>query len=677
MHICVVHGYILAGTGSNIYSVNLAMTWKKQGHAVTAVCQDREAASYDYVDEFFLGTDNIPTTPPKPGTLRVVVPDIDDLLPVYVFDRYEGYTVKTIPDCTEAEIENHITKTAEGIKRVLAQGCDRVLSNHALLSPVNTKRACEEYGVPFDIKIHGSGITFVLKPHPQYKKYTIEAIEACEKVVCGTQYIVDYMKETFKDEYDELNLADKMVIVPPGMDPDVFNLAESHEANQERFRAKVASFIESSGSKGRNASQIMLPPKDAGDMHAALTAVGDTYDQRSVDADLLERFPTIQPNEPVIVYFGKFLNTKGVGEVITIFPQVLQEVPNARLLLVGFGGFREHIEGMLKAMAENNVDDFIAYGKAGPADGAPFLDPSEEELRAMFRPLTADQRARVTATGILKHEQLGELLPLASLCVVGSKAAEAFGMVTVEAMSAGVLPLSNDHSGLSDVLCAVEAARPDLCDVMKLETRSGGSHGTADGSYFCEILPRKIVDALHFMYPNGFDDQTRRVELASELREVVVEKFAWDGLCTQLLTPLQPRKLTAAPEQSSAPVASELPAVPAAAGSDPSALPLKNRLSGELTKKGKYLNTWKRRWFVLERTPQRNTLAFYLSEENMREKARYDLKDAVIEVWPNDNMMKDFGFVLRFADRKAQELTVFADSVEEKEEWIRHLIESV
>ena len=106
-------------------------------------------------------------------------------------------------------------------------------------------------------------------------------------------------------------------------------------------------------------------------------------------------------------------------------------------------------------------------------------------------------------------------------------------------------------------------------------------------------------------------------------------------------------------------------------------MPLKNRLSGELTKKGKYLNTWKRRWFVLERTPQRNTLAFYLSEENMREKARYDLKDAVIEVWPNDNMMKDFGFVLRFADRKAQVLTVFADSVEEKEEWIRHLIESV
>jgi glycosyltransferase involved in cell wall biosynthesis len=669
-HICVVHGYILAGTGSNIYSVNLAMTWKKQGHAVTAVCQDREAASYDYVDEFFLGTDNIPSTPPPPGTLRVVVPDIDDLLPVYVFDKYEGYTVKTIPDCTEAEIENHITKTAAGIKRVLAQGVDRVLSNHALLSPVNAKRACEEYGVPFDIKIHGSGITFVLKPHPRYKKYTIEAIEACEKVVCGTQYIVDYMKETFKDEYEALELESKMVIVPPGMDPDVFDVAESHEANQRRFREKVAKFIESSGSKGRDASKITLPPVDAEDMHAALTAVGDTYDQRSVDADLLDRFPTIGANEPVIMYFGKFLNTKGVGEVIATFPQVLKEVPNARLLLVGFGGFREHIEGMLSAMANNDVDAFVAYGKAGPSDGAPFLDPSEDDLRKLFMPLSGDQRSRVTVTGILKHEQLGELLPIASIVVVGSKAAEAFGMVTVEAMSAGVLPLSNDHSGLSDVLHAVNDARPDLCEVMKLDTRGGGSHGTADGAYFCEILPSKIVAALKYMYPSGFDDQARRVELAQELRAVVVKKFAWDGLCTDLLRPLSPRRLTVAASALDITVGAVVP------GSDGSKT-FKNKYSGTLNKKGKYLNSWKRRWFVLARNGSRSTLSYYLSEENMKLKGSHDLTGAVLEVWPHDNMMKDFGFVVRFADRKAQVLTLFADSIEEKEEWVDHLVEFI
>ena len=61
------------------------------------------------------------------------------------------------------------------------------------------------------------------------------------------------------------------------------------------------------------------------------------------------------------------------------------------------------------------------------------------------------------------------------------------------------------------------------------------------------------------------------------------------------------------------------------------------------------------RWFVLNRRPDGvNTLSFYLSEENMVEKATYDLKDAVIEVWPHENMMKDFGFVLRLASKKAQ-----------------------
>ena len=42
-----------------------------------------------------------------------------------------------------------------------------------------------------------------------------------------------------------------------------------------------------------------------------------------MDADLLERFPSILPSEPVIMYFGKFLNTKGVGEVLVSFVHVL------------------------------------------------------------------------------------------------------------------------------------------------------------------------------------------------------------------------------------------------------------------------------------------------------------------------------------------------------------------
>ena len=43
-----------------------------------------------------------------------------------------------------------------------------------------------------------------------------------------------------------------------------------------------------------------------------------------------------------------------------------------------------------------------------------------------------------------------------------SKAAEAFGMVTVESMAAGVLPLCNNHTGLADVLNVIEKSYPEI-----------------------------------------------------------------------------------------------------------------------------------------------------------------------------------------------------------------------
>ena len=118
MHLILLHGYLLQGTGSNIYVVNIAKAWKNQGHAVTVICQDRQAAVLPFVDEFIGPGDAIPANPPAPGALRVIVPDIGGLLPVYVFDRYEGYAVKTIPEMSRDEIERHIELTARAVAAV-------------------------------------------------------------------------------------------------------------------------------------------------------------------------------------------------------------------------------------------------------------------------------------------------------------------------------------------------------------------------------------------------------------------------------------------------------------------------------------------------------------------------------------------------------------------------------
>lgn len=536
MHFVIVHGYLLSGTGSNIYTASVAKTWRDMGHAVTVVCQDRNAGSLEFVDECFIGTDTIPNTPPAEGTIRVVVPDIGDLLLVYVLNRYEGYTVKALGDpltCTEDEIESVIDKTAIGLKKVLTQGVDRVLANHTLLSPVVSKRACQDTNVPYDVKVHGSSICFSLKQRPELLKYAVEGLSSCQKIVVGTHYISTVMSDTFKECLQNSELSQKVIRIPPGMDPSLFQLLKSTLVNQERFLANVKDFIERKPN-GRRAPNITLPkhPSQLEDLRSALVSLSDSYDQWSVDADLLSRWPVIAEDEPIVCYFGAYLNTKGVGELLASFPHILDRIPKARLLIIGYGSYREQMEGMLFSFESGKVEDFISYAQAGD-----FLDCSSNQLRALFRQLSPAECQRITITGMLEHKQLYEILPLVSVVVVPSKASEAFGMVSVEAMSCGVLPVCNYHTGIKDVLDVVKRSDPQMEAIMHLEPRPGGSHGKADGAFLVECLPTRVIQALQFLYPNGYKDCEKRQDVAKRLRKIAVENFSWEQICAALIQP--------------------------------------------------------------------------------------------------------------------------------------------
>ena len=533
MHLVILHGYILRGSGSNVYTANVAETWKNQGHAVTVVCQDHLANTLPFVDELIVGTDNIPSTPPANGTVRVVVPDIGGLLLVYNYDRYAGFEVKTMRECSLKEIDGHIELTVKGLKRVIAQGVDRILTNHTILSPVIASRACQDTTIPYDVKIHGSSITFSIKPRPELKHYAIEGLQNCNKIVVGSTYAKKLLLETLYEESQSLRLEKKIVLIPCGINPNVFKLADEIVVNQTRFLSKVQAFIQKQPN-GRIAKNIILPSVFSSDLHQNLTTLADTYDQKSVDADLVERWIPINEGEPVICFFGKFLNTKGVGEILAIFPSILLKIPKIRLILVGFGRYREHMEGMLSAMKSGDMNAFKTYITAGG-----FLDNiSDDHLAKIFRKLSQEECDRITITGILEHEQLCEILPLASISIVASKASEAFGMVSIEAMAAGVLPLCNRHTGLADVLQCVEEIEPELGSLMGIDTHPGGIHGVADGAFFIEQLPLKIESALAFLYPNGYQDDSRRKEIARKLREIAMTRFSWDKIGKSLIEEL-------------------------------------------------------------------------------------------------------------------------------------------
>lgn len=528
MHLVIVHGYLLGGTGSNVYTANIAKSWKQQGHAVTVVCQDPFADRLDFVDEFIVGTEKIPSSAPKAGTLRVVVPDISGLLLVYWYDLYEGYEVKTMVNCSLEEIEANIEGTAAGLKKVIAQGVDRILANHAILSPVITKRATEGTGIPFDVKIHGSSIIFSVKNRQELRRYAVEGIKNCRKLIVGAKYMAGFVEETFELEKEEMGLVGKTVIIPPGMDPEVFQLGGSVKERQEAFLTSVKDFIKRKPN-GRRADKISLPDKNnfiERDLNKALEQVVESYDLRAPDSDLCERWIPFEEDEPIICFFGKFQDTKGVGEILMAFPTILEKIPKARLLLIGYGGNREHLEGMLAAMVQRNFEAFKAFAGAGKFVDMP---PDAEKFFRQIPP------GRVTMTGLLDHPQLKEILPLCSVTISASKALESFGMVSVEAMSAGVLPLCHDHTGISEVIQAVKEVDPELGEVMRMEIRPGGLHGVADGAYLVEHLPYKVERALRFLYPDGFADHTTRRQVSAKLREIAVAKFSWEVICKKIL----------------------------------------------------------------------------------------------------------------------------------------------
>jgi glycosyltransferase involved in cell wall biosynthesis len=347
--------------------------------------------------------------------------------------------------------------------------------------------------------------------------YAFEGLKAAKQIVVGTKYVRDRVLEVFGNGPSSGKLENKLTIVPPGMDPALFKLSQDPRESRQQFMDKVRHRLQQND-KGRHYQKMpKFKSRPGSDLHHTLVKLGETYDQRATDLDLLEKWQPLKDDEPVIMYFGKFLAAKGVGELLVAIPEILSMIPRARFIFVGFGSYREHMEAMIQALGQGDLQAFTAFARAGE-----FVE--DIEFKKWFRILGPQERKRIVITGILDHETLSELLPLASLVVVPSKLPEAFGMVAVEAMASGVLPLCNYHAGLRDVVDEVAAASPELAGLIEL-----------DRDKLLDQLPEKIRQALDFLYPHGYRNQTMRRKIGKQLRLISVENFSWDGISKRLL----------------------------------------------------------------------------------------------------------------------------------------------
>jgi glycosyltransferase involved in cell wall biosynthesis len=457
VRILVFHGYLLGGTGSNVYNARLAAAFVSQGHDVHLLCQDRHPGRYRFVDaagdwdsgELSVRVLREPVVAGgKRGRCTVYRPDIGNLLPVYVADRYEAIEARTFAECSDEEIARYVEANVAAVREVVERaGPELALANHLVMGPAILARALGGR-VPCAVKVHGSALEYTVKPEPErFLPFAREGLAGAAGVLVGSRHTAASLWRALEDTQVERRTR----LGPPGVDVERF-------APRERDAAGAA-------------LALLATRLQSGAGQPAPNAWSDAFarDERAA-GDALARLDPAR--DRLVAFVGKLIVSKGVDLLLAAWPLVLERVPTARLVMVGFGAYRGAFERLCAALEAGDMASAREIARAGRSlegegEGAQplryllaFLDRLQGQALERYRLAASSLGDRVVLTGRLEHDELAELLPACEALVVPSTFPEAFGMVAAEAAACGVLPISAAHSGLAEVSEALAAAVP-------------------------------------------------------------------------------------------------------------------------------------------------------------------------------------------------------------------------
>ncbi len=518
MRILIFHGYLLGGTGSNVYNARLAVALTRAGHEVHLLCQERHPEDHAFIDaagDWDHGSLQILELERPSGATtgrgRCVAyrPDIGGLLPVYVADRYEGIEARTFAECSEEEVSEYIAANVAAVSELVELvDPEMALANHAIMGPVILARALGAR-VPYVAKIHGSALEYAVKPRPErFLEPAREGLRGAAAVLVGSRHTAESLWRAISDE----DLIERTRLGPPGVEVDDFEPREPGAA-ADGLRSLVPRLRSEAG------TAVAVDSGDASafdrDAHAAADAIG-----------------RLDPEQDLLVAFvGKLIVSKGVDLLLACWPLVTAEVPRARLVVVGFGAYRGGSERLLAALSSEDLQEARQVALAGRSlelDTAPpeplkhllaFLDSLAGDELESYLEAARLLGESVVLTGRLDHEELAELLPACEALVAPSTFPEAFGMVAAEAAACGALPVVANHSGLAEVAATLSEAVP--AQAAEWLTFDVGP---------CSV--RELAACL-----TGW--LTAEPELRSRTREGLVhtvrERWSWDGVASGLI----------------------------------------------------------------------------------------------------------------------------------------------
>ena len=513
--VLIFHGYLLRGTGSNVYNANLAQALARLGHEVHLLCQDHEVNRLGWIDAVGSWSDGELAiegredgSSPGDGTVTAYIPEIGGLLPVYVEDRYAGFRAKPFPALSDDELERYIDSNVAAVTEVVerAGGVDAALANHTVMGPLILARA----GLQFAAKVHGSALSYTVAPHERFLPHAREGIDAARGILVGSRHTAEQLWEVLGDAA----LAKRTRLGPPGVD-------------LERFAPR---------DPGRSAVD---PLADVAEAIAASTeadpdGAADAFGRDPAGAVRALAAYAAAPG-PRVAFVGKLIVSKGVDLLLAAWPLVVVASPGARLLICGFGSYRAALEDLWAAIAVGDLEtarEIAAAGRAleqGEAPAAP-------EPLAMLSAFLADPPAAwaegcraaagsVRFAGRLEHDEVADLLVASDAMVVPSTFPEAFGMVAAEAAATGALPICADHSGLAEVAEALDADLPE-------PARGLAAFPLGPGAV--EAIAERLVGWL------GLEPEVRR-QASESLAATVRRLWSWERVAAGVIEASQGR----------------------------------------------------------------------------------------------------------------------------------------
>jgi len=496
MAICILHGWLLEGSGSNLWTRSVITALARAGETVHLVCQENHPELYDAISEAHRHRLSGAVEPrfvrdvPYPGKCILHQPEIGETLPVFVWDKYEEYE-RVVPmiELSDEELETYVERNVAVVRKIVIEhGVTAIHANHAVMMSVVAQRVSRELGVPCAIMPHGSGIEYAVKKDVRFLRYAESAFEDASTVFA----IGGEMRDRVRGVLGAVpNIDGKCVELHLGVDTSQFEPV-SKSKRREKIGSLYAALHGASRGKTPDQTASMLARLSGDlsqeDLRELFLETGE-YDTKSPDADIEEKLLQVDwERDSTVLFTGRLISSKGPQAILAALPLIFEQVPDMRVIVVGHGPLREPMEALLWGLEHGDrrlVMNIVAWGRA--LEGDPTGDQGAEDLskvRYYYEELEAKGELdayfdlakkhvrcdKVLFTGYLAHTELRYLFPCCDVGIFPSVVREAGPLVFLEALASGCFPLGTYFGGMAASIDALSGVlSPDVTAIMKID----------------------------------------------------------------------------------------------------------------------------------------------------------------------------------------------------------------